>query len=86
MVVIFGSRTRRTSYDQPRQHIKNQRHHFADKAMYIQNDSFSSSHVQLWELDHKEGWVPKNWCFWIVVLKKTLESPLDCKEMKTSQS
>ena len=43
---------------------------------------FSSSHVQTWELDHKEGWAPKNWCFWIVVLEKTLESPLDCKEIK----
>ena len=44
--------------------------------------SFSSSHIQMWELDHKEGWVAKNWCFWTVVLEKTLESPLDCKESK----
>ena len=43
---------------------------------------FSSSHVWMWELDHKEGWAPKNWCFWTVVLEKTLESPLDCKEIK----
>ena len=43
---------------------------------------YSSSHVQMWELDHKEGWVPKNWCFWTVVLEKTLESPLDCKEIQ----
>ena len=43
---------------------------------------FSSSHIWMWELDHKEGWMPKNWCFWTVVLKKTLESPLDCKEIK----
>ena len=48
----------------------------------IVETGFSSSHVWMWELDHKEGWVPKNWCFWTVVLKKTLESPLDCKEIK----
>ena len=47
-----------------------------------QSYGFSSSHVRMWELDHKEGWVPKNWCFWTVVLEKTLESPLDCKEVK----
>ena len=67
------------SYDQPRQHIKKQRHYFANKG---QNYGFSSSHMWMWELDHKESWVPKNWCFWIVVLEKTLESPLDCKETK----
>ena len=44
--------------------------------------SFSSRHVQMWELDYKESWVPKNWCFWTVVLEKTLESPLDCKEIQ----
>ena len=55
-------------------------HHFADKGSYSQR--FSSSHVQMWELNHEEGWVLKNWCFWIVVLKKTLESPLDCTEIK----
>ena len=47
---------------------------------------FSSSHVWMWELDHKEGWTPKNWCFWTVVLEKTLESPLDCKEIKPVNS
>ena len=47
-----------------------------------QNYGFSSSHVWMWEMDHKEGWVPKNWCFWTVVLEKTLESPLDCREIK----
>ena len=47
-----------------------------------QSYGFSSSHVQMWELDHKEDWVPKNWCFWIVVLEKSLESPLDCREIK----
>ena len=67
------------SYDQPRQHIKKQRYHFADKGPYSQSYDFSSSHIQIWELDHKEGWGRKYWCFWIVVLEKTVESPLDCK-------
>ena len=70
------------SYDKPRQHIKNQRHHFANKGLSSQSYGFSSSHVQRWELDHKESWALKNWCFWTVVLEKTLESPLDCKETK----
>ena len=70
------------SYDQPRQLIKKQRHYFANKVQYSQSYGFSSSHVRMWELDHKEGWTPKNWCFWTVVLEKTLESPLDCKEIK----
>ena len=70
------------SYDKPRQHIKKQRHHFADKGPYSQRCGSSSSQAQMWELDHKEGWVPKNWCFWTVVLEKTLESPLDSKEIK----
>ena len=69
------------SCDQPRQHIKKQRHHFAKKGLSSQSYGFSSSHVWLWELDHKESWAPKNWCFWTVVLDKTLESPLDCKEI-----
>ena len=64
------------SYDQPRQHIKKQRHHFANKGLYSQSYGFSSSHVQMWQLDHKEGRVSKNWCFRNVVLEKTLESPL----------
>ena len=50
--------------------------------LYSQSYGFSSSHVWMWELDHKEGWMPKNWCFWTVVLEKTLESPLDCKEIQ----
>ena len=54
----------------------------ADKGPYSQSYGFSSSHVCLWELDHREGWVPKNWCFWTVVLQKTLEGPLDCKEIQ----
>ena len=70
------------SYDQPRQHIKKQRHYFANKSPSSQSYDFSSSHVWMWELDHKEGWAPKNWCFWTVVLEKTLESPLDCKEIQ----
>ena len=68
--------------DKPRHHIKKQRHHFADKGPYSQNCGFSSSHVWMWELDHRESWALKNWCFRIVVLKKTLESPLDCKEIQ----
>jgi len=71
------------SYDQPRQHIKNQRHYFADKGPSSQSYGFSRSHVWMWELDHKERWVPKNCCFWAVVLEKTLSSPLDCKEIKS---
>ena len=66
----------------PRQHIKKQRHPFANKDPYSQSYGFSSSHVWMWELDHNEGWAPKNWCFWTVVLKKTFESPLDSKEIK----
>ena len=59
----------------PRQHIKKQRHYFANKGLSSQSYGFSSSHVWMWELDHKESWAPKNWCFWTVVLEKTLESP-----------
>ena len=70
------------SYDQPRQRIKKQRHYFAHKGPSSQSYCFSSSHVWMWELDYKESWVPKNWCFWTVVLEKTLESPLDCKEIQ----
>ena len=70
------------SYDQPRQHIKKQRHYFANKDLSSQSDGFSSGHVRMWELDYKENWVPKNWCFWTVVLEKTLESLLDCKELQ----
>ena len=70
------------SYDQPRQHIKKQRQYFANKGPSNQSYGFSSSHVWMWELDYKESWEPKNWCFWTVVLEKTLESPLDCKEIQ----
>ena len=68
-------------YDKPRQNIKKQKHHFADKSPYCQSYGFASSHVQIWELDHKEAWVLKNWSFWTVVLE-TVENPLDCKETK----
>ena len=62
--------------------IKKQRHYFADNGLSSQSYVFCSNHVWMWELDYKESWAPKNWCFWTVVLKKTLESPLDCKEMQ----
>ena len=68
-------------YDQPRELIKKQRHYFANKGPYSQSYGFSSSHIWMWELNHKKDWAPKNWCFWTVVLEKTLESPLDCKEI-----
>ena len=71
-------------YDKSRQCIKKQRHYFANKGSYGQNYGFTSGHVQMWELDHKEGSVPKNWCFETVVQEKTLESSLGCKEIKTS--
>ena len=70
------------SYDQPRQHIKMQRHYFANKGVPSQRHGFSSSHVWMWELEYKESWALKNWCFWTVALEKTLESPLDCKEIQ----
>ena len=70
------------SYDQPRQHIKKQRHYFANKGPSSQGYGFSSSHVWMWGLDYKESWVLKNWCFWTVVLEKTLECPLDYKEIQ----
>ena len=70
------------SYDQPRQHIKKQRHYFTNKGPSSQSYGFSSSHVWMWELDYKESWALKNWCFWTVVLEKTLESPLDYKQIQ----
>ena len=70
------------SYDQPRQHIKKQRHHFNNKGPSSQSYGFSSSHVWMWELDYKESWALKNWCLWTVVLEKTLENSLDFKEIK----
>ena len=70
------------SYGKPRQHIKKQRHYFANKGTYNQSYVFSSSNVWMWDFDHKEDWGPKNWCFWTMVLKRSLESPLACKEIK----
>ena len=70
------------SYDQPREHIKKQRHYFVNKGLSSKGYGFSSGHVWMWELYSKESWAPKNWCFWTVVLEKTLESPLDCKEIQ----
>ena len=61
------------SCDQPRQHIKKQKFYFANKGLPSQSYGFSSSHVWMWELDYKESWVPKNWCFWTVVLEETFE-------------
>ena len=71
------------SYDQPRQHIKKQRHSFVNKGLSSQSYGFSNSHVWVWELDYKESWAPKDWCFWTVVLEKILESPLDCREIQS---
>ena len=71
------------SYEQPRQPIEKQRHYFANKNLSSQSNSFYSSHVWMWELNYKENWAPKNWCFWTVVLEETLESPLDCKEIQS---
>ena len=69
-------------YDQPRQHFKKQRHYFADECSSSQSYGFSNSHVWMWEL--KESWALKNWCFWTVVLEKTLESPLDARRSNQS--
>ena len=66
----------------PKRHIKNQRHYFTNKGPSGQSYGFSSNHVWMWELDYKESWVPKNWCFWTVVLEKAHESPLDFTEIQ----
>ena len=71
----------RKTMTNPNSILKN-RHHFADKGPSSQSYGFSSGHVWMWELDYKEGWTLKNWCFWTVVLEKTLESLLDCKEIQ----
>ena len=71
------------SYDQPRQHIKKQRHYFANKGPSSRRYGFSGSHIWMRKLDYKESWALKNWCFWTVVLEKTLESPSDCKEIQS---
>ena len=77
------SRTIVEDRDKLRHCIKKQRHHFVDKILYSQSYGSSSCHVQMWELVHKEDWALKNWHFWIMVLEKTLENPLDCKEIKS---
>ena len=74
------------SYDQPRQHIKKQRHYFANKGVSSQGYGFSSSHVRMWELDYKKSWALKKWCFWTVVLEKTLEREIQPVHPKGDQS
>ena len=74
------------SYDQPRQHIQKQKYYFANNNPSSQGYGFSGSHVWMWELDYEESWAPKNWRFCTVVLEKTLESPLDCKEIQPVHS
>ena len=69
-------------YDKPTQHIKKQTDHFANKGPSSQGCGLSSGHVWMWKLDYKESWALKNWYFWTVVLEKTLESPLACKEIQ----
>ena len=81
-MVTAAMKLKDACYDQPTEHIKKQRHHFPNKGLYSHSYGFSSSHVWVWKLNHKEGWVPKIWFFWIVVLEKTLESPLESKEIK----
>ena len=68
--------------DQPRQHIKKQSHYFINQGPSSQGYGFFSSDAWVWELDYKDSWAPKNWCFWTVVLEKAFESPLDCKEIQ----
>ena len=80
--VLFTLTPRKESYDQSRQHIKKQSHYYVNKGPLSQGYGFSSGHVWMWDLDYKESWVLKNWCFWTVVLEKTLDSPLDCKEIQ----
>ena len=76
------TRSNKVVYDQPRQHIKNQRHYFVNKRPSSQSYGFSNNHVWVWVLNYKESWVPNNWCLWTVLLEKTLESPLNYKEIK----
>ena len=72
------------SYDQPRQHIEKQRHYFANKGLSSQSYGFSSGHVWMWELDYKESWAQKNWCFWTMVLEKTLGVPWTARRSNQS--
>ena len=79
---VWSLKRQKESYDQSCEHIKKQRHYFANKGPSSQCYGFPSSHVWVWELDYKESWVLTNWWFWTVVLEKTLENPLNCKEIK----
>ena len=72
------------SPNKPRQYTKKQRHHFTNKGLYNQSYGFPSSHVWIWELNNKESWVPKNWCFWIVVLEKLFWVPLPARRLNQS--
>ena len=72
------------SYDKPRQSIKKQRHYFDNKGMSCQSYGFSSSHVWMWQLDHKEGWAPKNWCLWTVMLGRLLRVPWTARRSNQS--
>ena len=72
------------SYNKPRKHIKYQRHYFANKDPYNQSYGFSSSHIWMWKLSHKEDWALKNWCFWIMMLDKTLEVPWTARRSNRS--
>ena len=74
----------RKSYGQPRQHSKNLRHYFANNGPSSQSYGFSSSHVWMWELDHKEGWAPKNWCFWTVMQRRLLRVPWTARRSNQS--
>ena len=82
--MVTAAEIKRCWLDKPRQCFKRQRYHFAEKGLHGQNYDFSSSHVRMWELDHKEGWAAKTWSAQIVMREKTLESPLDSKEIKFS--
>ena len=81
--MTFDEPIYRISFKNTRQHVKKQRFYFAEKSSCSQIYGFYSSHVWMWQLDCKEGWMLKNWCFQIVMLEKTLESPLDCKEIQS---
>ena len=82
--MVIADMKLKKSYNQPRQHIKKQRHYLANKGPSSWLCGFPGGHVWMWELDYKESWALKNWCFWTVVLEKTLDSPLDCREIHTS--
>ena len=79
---LKGACSWKKSYDQPREHVKKQSHYLVNKGPSSQSYIFSSGHIWMWKLDYEESWVLKNWCFWNMVLEKTLESPLDCKEIQ----